>query len=334
MSKLEQMTYKMQPAGHEEPSPRRGHQEQNKDVAKAFEEFVTRWPIIWNEKEADQIVPKYKISLEEAHAYVFANQDHERIYLAGPFLSQVYMHVPEKEIIFDIKTQTNLGEHARMLPADKTFINFVPTMHCGSEAKGKIINYAGRLFHKGALYNLYVGGASSGIVINYGRADSIGAESTGLCLNYAKTENFSGLKSKGAMINLGTTGTNFAETASGLAINFCKAGMRFGKEASGIIINCGEADDGFGDEATGIVIALKNANGFGWVKDARLVLKEDDCKKVPELGNYLENLKDRFEQGRNDYKMALKVAEELGSKPAQKLKYDIEQILKGHGYNV
>ncbi len=65
-----------------------------------------------------------------------------------------------------------------------------------------------------------------------------------------------------------------------------------------------------------------------------LILNEDEIRKIPELYNYVSNLKSRFEQGKNDYRIALETVRGLGPKPNEKLRQDLVDILKRAGKNV
>jgi hypothetical protein len=79
------------------------------------------------------------------------------------------------------------------------------------------------------------------------------------------------------------------------------------------------------------VLSIKK-NKYSELPD--LILNEDEIRKIPELHNYVSNLKSRFEQGKNDYRAVLETVRGLGPKPNEKLRQDIEAILQGAGKNV
>lgn len=79
------------------------------------------------------------------------------------------------------------------------------------------------------------------------------------------------------------------------------------------------------------VLSIKK-NKYSELPD--LILNEDEIRKIPELHNYVSNLKSRFEQGKNDYRAVLETVRGLGPKPNEKLRQDIEAILQGAGKGV
>jgi hypothetical protein len=82
-----------------------------------------------------------------------------------------------------------------------------------------------------------------------------------------------------------------------------------------------------GEEASGRIIAITNPKSFGDLKNAKLVLDEDDCRKIPELVKYFDELKAKIDEGRNNPELLLKV---FGDNPADKIKKDVEILLKNN----
>jgi hypothetical protein len=56
--------------------------------------------------------------------------------------------------------------------------------------------------------------------------------------------------------------------------------------------------------------------------------------RIPELRSYFDNLVSCFEKGRNDYRVAVETVRSLGPKPNEKIRQDIETILKRADKNV
>jgi len=176
---LEQMTYKMQPAGHEEPSPKRKYSEPDKRLCLAFEKWLDREYITLAEDEyklAESLIENLTPSVEEAHSLLISYQDDIRLtklkpFNQGLFISAVYNKSPEKEIIFDLELSRAFGCFAYKLPKEKTFVNLTDIgIWCGQYSKGNLINYG----KTGANF----GSSSTGVVLDYGRTKSIGNDAS------------------------------------------------------------------------------------------------------------------------------------------------------------
>lgn len=363
-SELERMTYKMEPAGHEEPSEKRKYEKRANVVAQAYEEWMKTDEWLPKYKKAKEILSRLQPypSIEEAHAFLLSIQDRNDNPLREDnpvhkslFLFAFHNCSPEKEIICDLKFEHGLVSLAcdpevkavEKFAEDKTFLNYTPVDRCGFGAKGTIINYAGPppLRDKSTLMHYSpwnLGNASSGTVINYGAVGSLGNNASGNIINYARAEASHNVTGGGIFVNLGKIKDFSTKNKEGAFINFGQISQNhFGEVGENLIgtnkslvINCGEAGDGFGDQARGIVIDVNKPEGYGWLKRAKLLLRPEDCAQIPELTNYLNNLKEKFEQGRTDYKKALAALNELGPNPSTKVRQDIEEILRRAGKNV
>lgn len=172
-------------------------------------------------------------------------------------------------------------------------------------------------------------------LINYGNCGScVGFyASAAAIVNYGKAGQQMGSANSSLVINCGEAGYFMGQT-SGLVINYGKAGRDMGWLAKGLVINCGEAGRRMGHKASGSVIAVRKPERFGTVKQAKLVLREKDCAKLPEFREYLEEFRGKLERGRNNYRAAVAALDELGPEPGKRLEQDITKILGRAGYNV
>jgi len=203
MSKLEQLAYKMQPAGHEKPQDRRKYDKPNRKLAEAFEKWLkssATTPAKYY-KRALAYTKGIEASVEEAHALLWTRQDHPRIHEAGFFLSAVYNRSNNEEIIFDMNLVTAVNFLAYQLQKNKTFINCADStgMYCGFHSKGKLINYGKA--------GIDFGGLNASQVLNYGYSPILGREAKlvinlgacklvprcGLLLNLGTVDNVSAL---------------------------------------------------------------------------------------------------------------------------------------------
>lgn len=334
MTKLEQMTYKMLPAGHDKGQTKRNYQQKDKSLEKAFLQFLENW----DEPKCnfpERMVKNIKPSVEEMHSLLLAYQDHEKIAWAGGFVSGVYNQAPDKTIVFDLKLATPINYLGKELPKNKTIINRSTIGdYFGCLAEGTVIN-EGKT-------DLEMGSYAKGPVINLGETgDNLGMGAKGPILNYDCALSIGTSNSDredvtyGPILNYGTVG-EMGPLAKSLIINLGDAGERMSVSAlkSSVTINYGTAGRAFGISSRGIVLAFKDPKSFGPQSYAKLAWGAEDCKCVPALAKYLKNLKELFEKGRKDYRIALQVLESLGPKPNIKIQKDIEQIVKRAGYDI
>jgi hypothetical protein len=133
-------------------------------------------------------------------------------------------------------------------------------------------------------------------------------------------------RASGIVINYGKAGNRMGDwNASGILVNYGEAGDQMGDCTSGIVVNYGEAGDGMGDWAIGKIIAIKNPKSFGYLGDAKQVLKEEECRRIPGLIEYFDKLKNKIYEGRDNPELLLKM---FGDNPADKIKKDVYNIVK------
>jgi len=136
-------------------------------------------------------------------------------------------------------------------------------------------------------------------------------------INTGSVDFNSGLKAEGIVVNLGKAGGGFCLASRGIAINLGEVREHFASRSSGIAINYGKADYSMAKAATGIVIAAKEPTNFEKTESAK-VLREADIVRYPELGKFLDDLKEKVELAR----------EKKTSLSLHRIKKSIEDILK------
>jgi len=329
-SKLEQMAYKMQPAGHEEQPQKRKNTQPRSKLAEIFEKWLKEAPSnldIGNfnttqklYKGAEAALTGLKPSLEELHGLLLGFADHPHIQAAGFFLSATYNTLTNKEIVYDLPIELSfLGCN---LSASKILVVKSQTgTYLGEKAQGPIVN----LSETGH----FAGSHAEAPLINYGVAGaSFGSMEKSVSINYGKTlHDFNGGP---VAINLGITGAGFGSHVTKFAINYGVAGeeMASSQDSGDMAINCGKAGKDFGKESPGILIAIKAPRAYS-DDISNLLLKPEDCKKIPKLARYFEKLRTKLEEGRNDYHKAIRIAKQLN---VSKLEREIGSILKEAGY--
>jgi len=325
----EQMTYKMQPAGHEEPAPKRNYGKPDSKLASEFEKWMTEFsrtaasyygqidddfPLY---RSAEKAIQKLEISADQVHGLLLQYQDHPLINLSGFFISALYNKVPEKIIVIDTKLNHPDCYLGYKLAKDKTLVNL-------SELESEMFGY----YAEGTLVNLgkigdRFGSSSLGPLLNYGIAGDYFGVSAGKG-EYRETI-------EGPVLNFGETGNCLGRAARCPVINFGKTGERLGSENWTLVVNCGEAGDKMAWAATGKILPIKRPNGR--VEGGKGTIVYDN-ELFPKLGIYFEQMRAKFEKGRNDYKLALQALEKLGENPGEKVIQDIEAILKRANYGI
>lgn len=303
--KSESLAYKLQPAGHEASNAKRKYASPDKKLELAFEKFLKKTYRVNPDKYgefAKELLKNVQASVDEAHALVVKYQEHPDIRDAGNFISAIYNKAPEKTIVYEFDIPIDFLAHK--LAKDKIFVN-----------KG----YGG----------FYVGGASRGIIVNQNlTCGTFGFEAQGPVINYGKSGNNVGTGSSGLLLNQGEMEDQVAMKNSGVAINQGKISGIYGLLSTGMIINQGVANSSCGYLSTGIVLLLRKPKRVDRTERMQLLLRPADCKKMPELENYLNNLKQNFASGKDDYRKVLSVLDDLGPAPHDRIKKDIEGILK------
>jgi len=310
MSKLEQMAYKMQPAGHEAPPPKRKYT-QKRSVISAYEEWVEKCSKDKKQhpyKLAVEAIKNIDCAVENAHALLITHKD-KPINIEqkdGIFVSAIYNEAPDKIITIDFDTETSLLGY-KLAKSKTIVVQGKVGAEAGFQAQGNIISY-------GINTNL-LGENASGTILNYGHATS-GLAST--------------LKKSGLGINMGTA-AGFGSEAKGVIINLDDAMDFFAGNNKGMVINAGVFGRYFAENATGIIITteqIRDPEEPTW----KLFIDPKQCPE--ELLKYIEGLKSKFEQGREDHMAAIAAIGELGPTPGKKVRKDIETILRKAGHHV
>jgi len=296
----ETLAYKMQPAGHEEP-PKRRNYAPNKKLEEAFETWLGS--ILPDENmlplynRAEYAVQNIDASVEEAHALLLAYENYPKVDLAGLFVSAIYNKLPEKIINFDIDLDFFLTHTGYNLPLGKTLIATGKNAKwLGEYAKGTILNYSPGLLETGVW--------SSGLVINYAQSNDP---------DFTKN-------SAGVAINLGNI-RNFNITGR-----------------TGYLLDFSQVDTG--DLIERKVMAediLRDRRSNNYVERNNFIIEHmmtHEHKMIPELWEYLQQLKQLLEPGKDDYKKALAAVETLGQEPAKTIKTTINELFKRRGYDV
>ena len=224
--------------------------------------------------------------------------------LQGLFLSSICNQSKKREIVCDNEMQ--LRYLAYRLPAGKTFIN-----------RGKAGDQMGE--------------HAEGMLVNCGETeDWMGYYAKGAVVNYGKANNGLGWGAKDLVINCGKAGKSTGIHAEGAVINYGETGRHMGQVADGMIINCGKAGEMMGENTEGLVIALKDPESFGELSRRKINfpsfdtfnVTEEDCRKMPALSKYFDDLKAVLDEGKKDHKAFSKLP------TGRKVTADVKEILK------
>jgi hypothetical protein len=342
--------YEFRPAGHNLKMERKDYIKTESKLYKVFEKWLYEFDykewnyLIYSDEsynKAVKMIKDIKPTIYEAHSALIAYQDHPKIKYAGLFVSAVYNLVQDKTIVFDVNLDVDINCLGYRLEKGKILVNRSKVGGwMGFQASGIVVNY-GEVGEA-------MGSRSSGIVVNYGKAgEGMGYEASGIVVNYGRAEESMGLGTLGILVNYGKAGDWMGEGASGVVINYGEVGKRMGVWTSGVVINYGKAGDWMGDLASGVVInygkagdfmglaasgkiiAIKNPKSFGYFKDAELVLNEEECRRIPGLIEYFDELKAKLYEARNNPELLLKV---FSDNPADKIKKDVDELIRRSGY--
>jgi hypothetical protein len=278
-------------------SPGRMYAEPDRRLLDSFE----RWMVeadLHHENEAylkgEELTQNLTCTVDEAHALLIKFQDHKRIYLAGTFISVLYNKMPCKEIVCDLPLK--IDHLGYCLPSDKILLNY-----------GCLGSYAGR--------------GSSGCLVNFGVVDGdFGRNSTGLIVNYGASENI-GSHVYGTVLNFSDRRMD-AWSSRGIFID--AASERSSQNISELNIIVHDPSN---------AKYLCDAEGF----NSQIIgkkINEAECKKIPELFNYVQSLRVKFEAGKANYSEVVAAIRELGDCPDKKIRQDIEEILRRAGKDV
>jgi len=314
---LEQMAYKMQPAGHEARNSKRKYSKSSSKLARAFEKWLHLYKAGFPSQAglASSLLKKIEPDIQEAHALIMQYQDHPNIHEAGRFLSEIYNRSKNQVIIYDLDTDIPVNCVGLRLDERKILIN---------------TGRAGEYF-----------GFQAGTIINYGETGTAPAAHAKKFVNYGKTRLYAAAHNV-IVANLGTIIKSVVDSkfgnGAGCILDFSSKVCTYGKAAPGGIFISVKDDLEYDDNAhsdyeesggESIVVATANC-GFTVPPFARAkVFLWPVENKAPQLMPYLRSLRESFEKGRNDYSAALAALETLGPNPMAKVKSDIEGILGG-----
>jgi len=315
-----EMGYRFKGAGHEEPEGKRKYVPPSQKLKQAFENWLrTADDSVYDDhntyhkedvarKVTEFIIGmvKSKPTIEELHSLLYHYQDHANIKRTGAFLTTLYNRAEDKIIVFDVDIGKKIKELGWNLAKGKILVNKMPVGHdLGSDSKGIVINYADAGDMAGA--GLY----DTGVLINYGKISTNNIASPGN-------------SSEGLWVNAGEVSNLGDRELNGPIINFGKAD-NIGNDAydESTIINAGECE-ALGDKTGGRVLMIKKPAKDADLSSARLVLDERRCAENPALVKYINNLRNRVEAGRTDYKEAINLVKRLTRKKIEK---DLERIL-------
>jgi len=322
MTGLEAMAYKMQPAGHDKPSPRRKYSKPDLQLANAFEKWINSVkegkPAIDDFQRIEDYTKELHPSLDELHSLMIHYQDHSKVCVAGMFLSHFYNKMPEKIILHDL--DIGLRFVGYLLAPEKILVNLGKMgTQCGYQARGVIIN-AGEI------------GRDLGSVME---PDLAGNKSYSILVNLGKVGDYAGGNSDALIVNVGEAGEKLGWDATGPVLNFGSCGKELGCHSRyvSILVNTGKADYNVGCESDGILISATPAE-WKETRKARKVIDSDEYLKIPELVKYVDHLRAMFEPAKQDWKLALKAVEQLGTGAKDKITQDILDIFRRANYDV
>jgi len=293
---MKKLAYKMQPAGHEQPAPKRKYAE-NRNLRDAFEKYLasvakTNFRLIYDQMCRDDLyllaadlLKDLQVSVDDAHGLLLERglNAEEKSY-AGFFVSVIYNKSDLSDIVYDLDVEVcNL---AYALPASKAFIN-KGSGHWGSGTKssGIIVNYVEKAKYFTA------GFAADGSIITYG-----------------------GQASTGYWVGDFDEGEDFVDSVS-LEVR---------------LDDCLRIAGRYKDPEITDDLSITRDH----YEHTRRVIKKEEISRIPELQEYTSILKSKFEQGRHDYRIAVETVRALGPKPNEKLRQDLLDILRRAGHDL
>jgi hypothetical protein len=242
-----------------------------------------------------------KPTVDEAHSALIAYQHHPKIRYAGLFVSALYNLVQDKIIVFDVDLDVDINYLGYKLDWEKVLVN-----------RSKVGNLMG--------YD------ASGVVVNYGKCgDFMGDRASGVVVNYGEVGDWMGLWASGVVVNYGKCGDFMGDRASGVVVNYGEVGDWMGLWASGVVVNYGKAGCKMGNKSSGKIIAINNPESFGNLIATKLVLKEEECRRIPGLIEYFDKLKIDIEKCRNDERL---ISEMFSPHGIYRIEKDIDRFLK------
>jgi len=291
---MSNITYKMQPAGHEAPAPRRKYPEPDRKLKDAFERYLglavdMKYPADRSchaycnscrddlYKYANSLLEGIHVTPEEAHGLLIVRElkDNEKD-CAGFFLSAIYNKSDVKEIVYDLDIE--LSNLAYKLSQDRAFIN-----------RGNGYDYSGT--------------QAQGIIINYVEGKNLNS----ITACYA---------GEGSVVTYGAIAYNAYNDDDDELIETVSLNVTVSEK---VRIHGLQSNPGIDEGISFSIWPHARASYHVW--------KHEMCK-FPELQEYVDKLKARFEQGRNNYRIVLETVRSLGSEPHEKIRQDLVDILK------
>jgi len=297
----DKLAYKFKGAGHEEPEKKREYKKPDKRLQEAFEKWLNEGHhfVVYEKwyRYAEQLLKNISANIDETHSLLLTAPD-DLIRYAGFFVSAVYNKSPENHIIFDVS---------------------IPAAHIGHRlAKGKTLVVLSATGHD-------LGKSAKGTVLNYGNSDyEEGYKCEGLHINYGSSKGEFGRHAFGTVINMGKQyDLHMIPGTPGYLIDFAKTenDTDWGKLAEDAL--------GYSDPQSPYQ-DMKPFEIRNYTIEHMLTHEE---KKIPELWDYLMQLKQILEQGR-DYKKAFEIVDSFGPEPAKTIKTTIDDIFKRNGYEI
>jgi len=293
-----EMVYKFKGSGFNAPEEKRKYQEpdKNKKLQEAFEKWLSKDDGDSRlYRKANWLLRNINADIQEAHSLLIQHSDNERLTRAGIFLSAFYNKHPEKRIIFDVDVP--LWDLGYCLAEGKTLVVLSDTgAGLGRGAKGTIINYGNTEWETGA--------ASEGLYVSYGSSEGeFGRHAFGIAINMSERYALQTIQ--------GTAGylVDFAKTEKDTDRGkLAEDALRF-------------------LDPTSFLQDIKPFEIRNHTIEHMLTHKE---KKMPELWDYLMQLKQTLEKAR-DYKKAFEMVDSFGPEPAKTIKTTIDDIFKRNG---
>jgi len=301
---LEQMTYKLEPAGHDAPAPKRKYTKPDRKLAQAFKKYLASSKQVFTTtshsraidciRNLERDIKNEQITADELHSLLHKYADHPCIITSAPFFSQTYNLMPQRTFFLDIDIGKPLEGIGCYLNPDKILV---------------VLTGTGR--------NL--GEKSKGTILNYGQAkdDHIGHGNQGLIVNYENTYAMGGNEVLGTVINQ-------AERSSRLLLL---------RDQTGYLIDYAPKR-----KMSGVEKENNDAHISGFKEDSKknyAIYKMLRTKKplVPKVWDYLQKLKILLEPGKHDYKKAVSAIETLGTNPAKVIRETLDDLFKGSDYD-
>jgi len=309
--------YKMQPAGHDAPAPRRNYADPDIRLKNALHKYLDLAVKIRDKEKyapvhhslfkcANSCVESIQATPAEAHGLLLAREFNEQEKeFAGLFVSAIYNKSDAQEIVYDLDVDVN--DLAYELPEDKAFIH----MGCGIEK------------------------------YKAGRRERFGLEAKGILVEYRKSEScFSAYQSQiSPTLTYGLdscvqTGKICSPRALCVSVKDNLNVTGYEASCAGRISMGYETRDWKANSGTWYDLSLFDIYPIYAtypVYYGYYVFNNKKTYAVPEVRAYVDNLISQFGLGRDDYRIAVETVRKLGTRPHEKIRRDIVDILERSG---